>query len=137
MANPRPAPRRPRRAVTGRAIVLGTLVVLLIVLLASPLNRYFASRSALNGAAQQYQQDQQKLGELKTQIAKWSDPGYIERQARTRLQYAMPGDTVYVVVDRGQQNDIAKTAGAVAAHDDATSWNSKLWQSVTRADAAK
>jgi cell division protein FtsB len=137
MANPRPTPRRPRRAVTGRAIGLGTLVVLLIVLLASPLNRYFASRSALNNAAQQYQQDQVKLGESKKQIAKWSDPGYIERQARTRLQYAMPGDTVYIVVDRGQQNDIDKTAVAPGDAGAATSWNSKLWQSVTKADAAK
>ncbi|MDT4943618.1 MAG: hypothetical protein QOH14_351, partial [Pseudonocardiales bacterium] len=32
--------RPPRRAVTGRALVLGTLVVLLLVLLASPLHRY-------------------------------------------------------------------------------------------------
>ncbi len=134
---PRTEARRPRRAVTGRAIVLGTLVVLLIVLLASPLNRYFASRSALNNAAQQYQQDQHKLGALKKQLALWSDPGYIERQARTRLQYAMPGDTVYVVVDRGQQNDIAKTAGQVPSGTDHAAWNTKLWQSVTRADSAK
>jgi cell division protein FtsB len=132
-----PSARRPRRAVTGRAIVLGTLVVLLIVLLASPLNRYFASRSSLNNAAQQYQQDQQKLVELKKQVAQWSDPGYIERQARTRLQYAMPGDTVYVVVDRGQQNDIDKTAGPTRTSSDSATWNGKLWQSVTRADAAK
>jgi cell division protein FtsB len=137
MGAPRPEPRRPRRAVTGRAIVLGTLVILLIVLLASPLNRYFASRSALNTAAQQYQQDQQKLGQLKAQIAQWSDPGFIERQARTRLQYAMPGDTVYVVVDRGQQNDIDKTAGTPVTQADVTSWNTKLWQSVTKADSAK
>jgi cell division protein FtsB len=137
MGNPTPAARRPRRAVTGRAIVLGTLVVLLIVLLASPLNRYFASRSALDNASQQYQQDQQKLGELKKQIALWSDPGYIERQARTRLQYAMPGDTVYVVVDRGQQNEIDKTASTLQTSRGDTAWNAKLWQSVTKADSAK
>jgi cell division protein FtsB len=128
---------RPRRAITGRAIVLGTLVVLLMVLLASPLNRYFASRSALGTAAQQLQTDKQKLGELKKQVAKWSDPGYIERQARTRLQYAMPGDTTYIVVDHGERNDIAKSAGPTREEQSGTTWNTKLWDSVTHADAMK
>ena len=96
----RAAPSPGGRSCSARSIVL------LLVLLASPLNRYFASRSALNGAAQQLQSDKHQLGELKKQIAKWSDPGYIERQARTRLQYAMPGDTTYIVVDHGQANEI-------------------------------
>ena len=127
-------PRKPRRTVTGRAIVLGTLIVLLMVLLASPLNRYFASRAALSNASSQLHQDKQKLGELQKQLAKWSDPGYIEQQARTRLQYAMPGDTVYVVVDHGARNEIAKTAGTPQQQQDGTSWNNKLWNSLQRAD---
>jgi cell division protein FtsB len=130
-------PRKPRRAITGRAIVLGTLIVLLLVLLASPLNRYFASRSALNGAAQQLQSDKHQLGELKKQIAKWSDPGYVERQARTRLQYAMPGDTTYIVVDHGQANEIDRTAGIPRHAATGTTWNAKLWDSIARADATK
>ena len=49
----------------------------------------------------------------------------------------MPGDTVFVVVDRGQKNDIVKTAGAGAEANDQAGWNTKLWDSVTRADAQK
>ena len=128
--------RRPRRAVTGRAIVLGTLVVLLLVVLASPLNRYFGSRSALNGASQQLQSDRQQLHRLNTQLARWSDPGYVQRQARQRLQYAMPGDTVYVVVDHGQQNEIDKTAGSGGRTTAPRTWNAKLWDSIIRADRA-
>jgi len=129
------AERQPRRAVTGRAIVLGTLVVLLLVLLASPLNRYFGSRSALNGASQQLRQHRQQLTELSRQVARWGDPGYVQQQAREQLQYAMPGDRVYVV-DRGQRNDIVRTAGSSAMTSDPTSWNARLWDSVARADAA-
>jgi cell division protein FtsB len=129
--------RRPRRAITGRAIVLATLVVLLLVVLASPLNRYFASRGALDDAAQKYQQDQQALHQVRKELARWSDPGYIQRQARVRLQYAMPGDTVYVVVGSGQKNDIARTAGTGRASSGSGSWNVKLWDSVTSADAGK
>jgi cell division protein FtsB len=128
--------RRPRRAVTGRALVLGTLVILLLVVLASPLNRYFQSRSSLNDAARQLRDDKSRLTQLQHQLAQWSDPGYVQRQARQRLQYAMPGDTVYVVVNHGQRNDIAKTSGT-GKHDDQAGWNAKLWASVTRADAVK
>jgi cell division protein FtsB len=117
--------------------VLGTLVVLLLVVLASPLNRYFQSRSALSDAARQLHDDKTRLTQLEQQLNRWGDPGYVQQQARQRLQYAMPGDTVYVVVDHGQRNDITKTAGSGGAANDQAGWNTKLWDSVTRADAAK
>jgi cell division protein FtsB len=130
------SPRRPRRAVTGRALVLGTLVILLLVVLASPLNRYFQSRSALTDAAQKLKDDKARVAQLTKQLNRWSDPGYIQQQARERLQYAMPGDTVYVVVGHGQRNDIVRTSGPSSRSDQA-GWNTKLWDSVTRADSDK
>lgn len=127
------AGRAPRRAVTGRALVLGTLVVLLIVLLASPLNRYFNSRSDVSNAAQQLEQDRAKVADLTAQLGQWSDPGYLQQQARIRLQYAMPGDTVFVVVDHGAKNDIEKTNGTGKDQQATGSWNEKLWTSVQKA----
>ncbi len=126
----------PRRAVTGRALVLGTVVVLLVVLLASPLNRYFASRSDVGSAGQQLQQDRQRLHELNKQKAQWADPGFLMRRARQQLQYAMPGDTAYIVVDRGQRNQIDATARSASRPTVPRSWNSTLWDSVQRADSA-
>lgn len=132
----RAATRRPRRAVTGRALVLGTVVVLLLVLLASPLSRYIASRSALSDSASQLRHDKQRLNQLREQIARWGEPGYIQAQARKRLQYAMPGDTVYVTVNRGQRNEIARTAG-VPSKTATSGWNSALWDSLKQADDAQ
>jgi cell division protein FtsB len=126
---PRAPVRRPRRPITGRALVLGTLVVLLLVLLASPLNRYFGSRNDVQHAAQQLRDDQAELTRLKALQKKWSDPGYIQQQARLRLQFAMPGDVVYVVVRPGQRSEIESTSGVVAAKHP-VGWNQKLWQSV-------
>jgi cell division protein FtsB len=129
--------RPARPAVTGRAIALGTVVVLLLVLLASPLNRYFGSRGDVNSAAQQLQRDRARLAELQQQQRQWGDPGFIERQARTRLQYAMPGDTTYIVVDRGARNQIDRTVTQPSTSTDDGAWNTKLWDSVQRAgDAA-
>jgi cell division protein FtsB len=124
---------RPRPVLTGRARVLGGVVVLLVVLLASPIHRYLGSRSDVNRAAQQLNDDQRQLARLRQQQAMWSDPGYIQQQARARLQYAMPGDTVYVVVRKGQTSDIARTAGAPAAHVAAPGWNVRLMDSVRAA----
>jgi cell division protein FtsB len=128
--------RAARPAVTGRALVLGTVIVLLLVLLASPLNRYFGSRGDVNSAAEQLRQDRARLAELRDQQQRWGDPGYIERQARSRLQYAMPGDTTYIVVDRGARNQIDRTTAKPSDAQDEGSWNTKLWDSVQRADDA-
>ncbi|HEY3737112.1 MAG TPA: septum formation initiator family protein [Jatrophihabitans sp.] len=121
------------RSLTGRALVLAVLVVLLVVLLASPLHRYFGSRSDAAGAAQTLQQDKVKLAELQKQLQLWSDPGYVQEQARSQLQYAMPGDTVYVVVDKGAQSDIQKTEKVQAIDVTTGSWNERLWSSVQKA----
>jgi cell division protein FtsB len=113
--------------------VLGGIVVLLVVLLASPIHRYLASRSDVSHAAQQLHDDQSRLGDLTKQKARYSDPGYIQRQARIRLQFAMPGDTVYVVVDKGQKSDIEKTAGSATKKAAGTEWNTRLWDTVRAA----
>jgi hypothetical protein len=73
------------------------------------------------------------LVDLSHQKALWGDPGYIQRQARIRLQYAMPGDTVYVVVDKGQRSDIETTAGSQAKQAAGPGWNSRLMDSLRAA----
>jgi len=126
-------PQRVRPVLTGRALVLGGIVVLLLVLLAAPVHRYLGSRHDVGSAAQQLNSDQQQLAQLRRQLSRWSDPGYIQQQARSRLQYAMPGDTVYVVVDKGQRSDIAKTSGATTSSPSAPGWNGRLMDSIRAA----
>jgi cell division protein FtsB len=125
---------RTRPVVTGRALVLGGVIVLLVVLLASPLHRYLASRGDVAAAGQQLRDDQRQLTELTKQKALWNDPGFIQQQARARLQFAMPGDTVYVVVDKGAKTDIEKTAGTgTSLAGQGKTWNARLWDSVESA----
>lgn len=130
---------QPRRALTGRALVLGTLVVLLVVVLGSPVNRYFGTRNDVGRTAEQLRTDQQELAELRKQVERWSDPGYIQQQARTRLQYAMPGDVVYVVVRPGQESKIETTSGTDGGSGGpgGPTWNQRLWHSVQVAGDAR
>ena len=126
--------RHARPVITGRALVLGGVVILLVVLLASPLHRFLASRSAISQAARQLRTDQQQLTRLRAEKALWNDPGFIQRQARSRLQFAMPGDVVYIVVDKGAKTQIEATAGAgAAAQAQGKTWNARLWNSVETA----
>jgi cell division protein FtsB len=127
-----------QRALTPRSLVLGAVVVLLVVVLAAPVHRYFASRSAVSSAAQQLRDDQRNLSAARAQLAKWADPGYVQQQARDRLQYAMPGETVYVVVRPGDRTAIQATSGDSESHGaNNTTWNQRLWASVRAAGSAR
>jgi len=118
--------------------VLGVVLILLAVVLAPPAHRYLAARNSLSQAEHQRQDDQQKLADLKRQLAQWDNPAYVEAQARSRLQYAMPGDTLYVVLRPGDKPGLASQP----QHDrDAVqvpggTWNERLWGSVLTADAS-
>ena len=65
----------------------------------------------------------------------WSDPGYIQKQARLRLLFAMPGDTVYVVV-AGRRSLTSRRPSAAPKAKAPVAWNEKLWRSVQAAVTA-
>ena len=125
--------RRRRPVLTPRALVLGGLVVLFVVVLASPLHRYLGSRHDVSAAARQLQRDDAALRRLSAQKARWSDPGYVQRQARLRLMYAMPGDTVYTVVRPGLASGFARTSGPKPRVAGPDTWSTRLWHSVEAA----
>jgi cell division protein FtsB len=126
-----------RRGITGRALVLGAVLILLTVVLAPPLHRFLAARGALQQAAQQRSADQRQLAQLRQQLARWNDPAYIEQQARDRLQYAMPGDTVYVVIRPGEKTGVGgqQQRDTQAVQIPGGTWNERLWGSVLTADS--
>jgi len=131
MRRPRASTGRP--VVTGRALVLGGVLVLLVVLLAAPVHRYLQSRSDVQHTAQRLADDRDARAALLKQKARWADPGYIERQARTKLQFAMPGDTTYIVVDKGQHSEIERSSGTSDKAARQPGWNGRLWASVRAA----
>lgn len=125
------------RGITGRAVVLGAVLIVLVVVLAPPLHRYLTAHGALQQAEQQRGQDQRQLAELRRQLAQWNDPAYVEQQARDRLQYAMPGDTVYVVIRPGEKTGVRaqQQRDTAAVQVPGGTWNQRLWGSVLTADA--
>jgi cell division protein FtsB len=127
--------------VTGRRMMVAAMALFLVVVLASPFQTYLSRRASVAGSERQQQQLNAQLAQLQHQSEQWQDPAFVARQARIRLQYIRPGDTLYTVLD-AHGNPLsppaqAATAEKVARTGHRPSWSSVLWASVHDTDTAK
>ncbi|MFL6164094.1 MAG: septum formation initiator family protein [Jatrophihabitantaceae bacterium] len=124
--------RRPR--LTGRTMLVAAMALFLVVILASPFQTYLNRRASVAGSERQQRELAARVAQLRAQNDLWQDPAYVERQARVRLQYIRPGDTLYTVLD-AQGQPLQPAAAAAAPAKPAKigrqpSWNALLWSSV-------
>ena len=122
--------RRPR--LTGRAAILVLVLAVLTVSYASSLRAYLQQRSQIEELKSQIALRQASISDLEREKDRWKDPAYIEQQARG-LNYVMPGETSYVVLDehgKPLQQQSTLTDPATVAKKDPTAWWSTAWQSV-------
>jgi cell division protein FtsB len=128
--------RRPQ--LSGRTMMIAGMALFLVVILASPLQTYLTRRDAVSASQRQQQQLNAHVAQLQHENAQWSDPAYVERQARTRLQYIRPGDTLYTVLNPdGTPRTSASQSNSPSRTGHQPSWNSNLWTSVTDANNGK
>ncbi len=146
-ADPRQGRRRTRRPartattarrtplLTGRAVLLGALVLLLLLTLAGPVRSYVAGRQELAELAAESQALTLRQEQLEAELARQSDPAYLAQQARERLNYVLPGDRLIVIADgevvEGEQP--AQTPDA-ATQDEQLPWTAGLLESIATAD---
>lgn len=119
---------------TGRAILLAAVVVLLVVSLAYPLQRYLAQQASIDRLATENLAAQQRVEDLREQVDQLDDPAFIETQAQSRLQYVMPGDLLYVIDDSGQAQAVADQ-GEPAPEKGELAWFESLLDSIRTADS--
>ncbi|MBI1759034.1 MAG: septum formation initiator family protein [Actinobacteria bacterium] len=136
----RPAARRSaaewrNSGLTGRAAVLGLVGCALVLALAFPTKQYLSQRSRLADLDRQRSAAQERVAALTVQARQLRDPAYVRAMARKRLQYVMPGDSVYLVIDHDAPASDPAGAGAPApTADPAQPWYGQLWRSVLAAD---
>ena len=128
----RPLLRRP--LFTGRAVLLGALVLLLALTLAVPVRQYLDGQAELGRLAAEGDALQQRKADLEAQLELQSDRAWQAREARERLTYVLPGDRLVVVVDgetRGEEpGPLSPLPGSVPQPP----WYEGLLQSVEVAD---
>jgi len=125
---PAQKPVRSPSRLAKQVAVLGLVFCAVALTLAVPLRNYLAQRAALGESVSHEQQLRLQLAALEQQKGALTDPVYIELEAKRRLQYVKPGDTVYVVhaPPLAPVRTATATAGAAAAP-----WYSPLWDTLS------
>jgi hypothetical protein len=79
--------------------VLGAVGVVLALLILPYFQKWLVQRSQIESARAAVSQSQRDVAALAAQRARWANDDYVKAQARARLNYVMPGETGFVVVD--------------------------------------
>lgn len=127
--------RAPRPRLTGRAAILVLVMSVLVVSYASSLRAYLEQRQHIGELKATIDERTDSINKLEEEKRRWSDPAYVQTQARERFGYVMPGDTSYQVVDENgdllgegeQLSDPERKAPEPKA------WWEDAWSSVERA----
>lgn len=122
------APRE-RPAYTARAAILALAIASVMVAVAVPFKIWLDQRSGISSLNSQIHDEQARVSQLQRQHARWSDPSYIEKQARQRLHYMTPGTKSTAVFGKKPKakHQVTTTATTVATGGP---WYSTLWQSM-------
>jgi cell division protein FtsB len=128
----RPARRRP--LFTGRAVLLGALVLLLALTLAGPVRQYLAGQAELVRLAAEGDALRQRAADLEAHLERQKDPAWQSREARERLTYVLPGDRLVVVVDGETRGEEPGPLSPLPGSRPQAPWYEGLLQSVEVAD---
>ncbi|WHP18712.1 septum formation initiator family protein [Cellulomonas sp. ES6] len=131
------------RLFTVRALVMLVVLSIAFVLVFPTLRQYLDQQVQLEQLRAEVAAAEQANDDLQAELDRWSDPAYVEAQARSRLAFVMPGERALRVADpevvpEEQPADEAPAGPATSADsDDPTRpWYARLWDSVQVAGVA-
>lgn len=125
-----PARRRPR--LTGRAAVLVLVLSLLTISYASSLRAYLDQRAHIDDLKGQIALREAAIDDLEREQRRWEDPAYVRQQARD-LNYVLPGETSYVVLDEDGEpvhSDATLSDPEALSPKAPKAWWTTAWRSV-------
>ncbi|MDO8152396.1 septum formation initiator family protein [Isoptericola sp. b408] len=127
---------------TVRLIVLSVVVLLAFVLLLPTVRGAVQQQAEIDRLRAELTANQAERDQLENELARWDDRTYVIQQARSRLNYVLPGDTAWRVVDAEEiEQDDEPVTGAdptpdVGAGTTGAPWYQAMWESVQAADRA-
>ena len=132
---PRPArPQRPH-ALRPTTMLAGVLVILALTVVPM-LRPWIGQRQELAAQQQQNAQLRRSVAELTAERQRWDDPAYVKAQAGERLNFVMPGQTRYTLLDDAgvtDDRDPRRSAAAAAKAAGDLPWYGTVWQSAVTA----
>jgi hypothetical protein len=116
--------------------MLAGVLVILALTVVPMLRPWIAQRQELAAQQQENAELRRAVTELTAERSRWNDPAYVKAQAGQRLNFVMPGQTRYTLLDdRGTSTDRdprRSAADAVRAAGDLP-WYGTVWQSAVAA----
>lgn len=126
------AERTHRISLRLAAVIVFALVAVLIV--ANPLTQYLAQQEEIRQAQADLDEAKQRVISLEQELALWDDPLYVQAQARERLGFVMPGQTLYAVADPEQGDAVdqlqARTDEVNRRRRESTPFYVTMWDSI-------
>jgi cell division protein FtsB len=84
---------------SGFTLTVLFLVILAVVVLAPSLKLLVEQQQEMAALEVEVGEQRDSVNNLEDEVARWSDPAYIEAEARDRLLYVYPGEYSYLVID--------------------------------------
>jgi cell division protein FtsB len=123
----------PQSALARQVALLGLVLFAVALSVAFPLRNYLEQRTELAQAVSAQQELEQQRDELQARKLALTDADYVAAEARRRLQYVTPGDTVFVV-HAPALADPTETATADTNADQP--WYGNLWTTLSEDGAS-
>lgn len=127
-------PSGTRRISSGRTLAIVLSAALALILVAPTFFSYLEQQRSLRQAQEELELVQAHNIELDKQLKLWDNEDYVKAQARGRLGYVVPGETLYVITgdEKGNAADRlqARTAKLQKIRREATPWYMTMWDAV-------
>jgi len=114
--------------------MLSGVLVVVVLLLAPYLRPWVTQRSQIDDGQQQVEALRRQVAELDAELRRWDDPAYVRAQARQRLNFVMPGESGFVLLDDtarpAERPDPRSVTEVLPAGGDGQVWYAKVWDSI-------
>ena len=122
-----------QRAISARWLALVTVLFIVSLTLAPPMQRYFAQRAQINAIRTQLTDSKSALVKAQEDLAKWNDPDYVASQARSRLHFVFPGERQYIVLNAPADQSATDAPAAPVANQipSGLPWYGRLLASIS------
>jgi cell division protein FtsB len=117
----------PQSRLARQVAILGLVLCAVALSVAFPLRNYLEQRTELADAVASQQSLEQQRDELQARKNALQDAAYVAAEARRRLQYVTPGETVFVVHAPDLGADAPSGAAAPASDQP---WYGSLWDTL-------
>lgn len=119
----------------ARTLATASVLLLLAVTLAPPLQRYFTQRAQIGALQGQLHDSQSALNQATEELSQWNNPSYVESQARIRLHFIFPGERQYAVLGLPASVNASNDPNQINTLGQGAPWYVKVASTITSTNA--